>query len=425
MAGVADARGLAFELLTSVLRDRQPLETAFEGHPWTARLSGRDRAFARLLTATTLRRLGQIDRIISSLVARPPVPAVTMLLRLGIAQSLFLATPPHAAVNETVALARRRVPAGLVPLVNAVLRRASVWASQLDDADAGQLNTPPWLWQRWCHTYGDATARRIAAANLMEPPLDLSARIDPPRVAAMTGGRVLVTGSVRLSGSTVVAELAGYHDGAWWVQDAAAALPARLLGDVRGRRVVDLCAAPGGKTLQLAAAGGRVLAVDRSRLRLARVADNLRRTGLKADLIVADGTTWRPAEAVDAVLVDVPCTATGTIRRHPDIAHLKAAADVTVLAAAQAALLSAAVAMVRPGGRIVYCACSLEPEEGEQQITQLLATGAPVRPDPITAGEVDGLAELLNGDGQLRTLPCHLGAEGGIDGFFAARLVRT
>jgi 16S rRNA (cytosine967-C5)-methyltransferase len=421
----ADARGLAFDLLTSVLRDRQPLETAFEAHPWTARLDVRDRAFARLLTATALRRLGQIDRVIASLVTRPPAAAVTMLLRLGLAQSLFLATPPHAAVNETVALARRRVAAGLVPLVNAVLRRAVVGGIPADGDDAGQRNTPPWLWQRWCHTYGETTARRIAAANLREPPLDLTARNDAASVAAMTGGRVVVSGSVRLAGSAVVAALPGYREGAWWVQDVAAALPARLLGDVRGRRVVDLCAAPGGKTLQLAAAGGQILAVDRSRQRVERVAENLRRTGLNADLIVADGTTWRPAEAVDAVLVDVPCTATGTIRRHPDIAHLKAASDVTALAAAQAALLAAAVAMVRPGGRIVYCACSLEPEEGEEQIARLLAAGAPVRPDPVSASEIDGLADLLNRDGQLRTLPCHLAAEGGIDGFFAARLVRT
>lgn len=411
--------------MIAVLQHHRPLDASFEAHRCTARLDPRDRGFARLLAATTLRRLGQIDNVIASLVPRSPKPIAAMLLRLGLAQLLFLATPAHAAVNETVALARRRTGSGLLPLVNAVLRRAAtIGIGLLEGQDVPRLNTPGWLWERWSHAYGVETARLIAAANLGEAPFDLTARDDAAAVAAMTGGRLLVTGTVRLAESAAVTELPGYRQGCWWVQDAAAALPVRLLGDVRGRRVVDLCAAPGGKTLQLAAAGAQVTAVDRSSQRLRRLTENLHRSGLTAELIAADGADWRPAELADAVLVDVPCSATGTIRRHPDIAHLKTPADIRSLADVQAALLAAAVAMVKLGGTIVYCACSLEPEEGKAQITRLLADGGPVRREPIAAEEVSGRAEFLDGDGDLRTLPCHLAKDGGIDGFFAARLVR-
>jgi 16S rRNA (cytosine967-C5)-methyltransferase len=411
--------------LREVLVHRRPLDLAFESHPATLRLAPRDRAFARLLAATTLRRLGEIDRVLARLTAKPPAGVAAILLRLGLAQLLFLGTPAHAAVFETVALARRRLGGGLVPLINAVLRRAAADAPRLLNGTAApRLNTPPWLWQRWCSAFGEEVARRIAEAHLVEPPLDLTARDDAAAVAAMTHGTVLATGTVRLAATGAVAELPGYGDGAWWVQDAAAALPVRLFGPLAGRRIIDLCAAPGGKTLQLAAAGARVTAVDRSPHRLARVAANLERCRLSAELIAADGTAWRPAEPVDGVLVDVPCTATGTIRRHPDIAWLKSAADLAALVPLQQALLTAALAMVRPGGTIVYCSCSLEAEEGGDQIARLLASGAPVRRRPITAAEVGGVTDLIDADGNLRTLPHHLAAQGGIDGFFAARLDR-
>jgi 16S rRNA (cytosine967-C5)-methyltransferase len=238
---------------------------------------------------------------------------------------------------------------------------------------------------------------------------------------------VLPTGSVRTVAQGHVALLPGYHEGAWWVQDAAAALPARLFGDVAGREVADLCAAPGGKTAQLSAAGARVTAVDRSASRLTRVRDNLARLGLFAAMVAADVTEWQ-AGPFDAVLVDAPCSSTGTIRRHPDVAWLKSEIDLAQLTGLQRRLLDRAVALAKPGGAIVYCVCSLEPEEGEQQIEALLAREAGVRRRPIRAGEVPGIADFLTPAGDLRTLPSQWSDSdprmGGLDGFFAARLER-
>jgi len=218
--------------------------------------------------------------------------------------------------------------------------------------------------------------------------------------------------------------LPGYAEGAWWVQDATAAIPARLLGDVAGRKVIDLCAAPGGKTSQLAAAGAQVTAIDRSNRRLERLVTNLQRLNLHAEAIVADAVSWRPAARAPFVLLDAPCTATGAIRRHPDVPRLKTPEDVVRLAAVQERLLAAAIDMLEPGGILVYCTCSLEPEEGPAQIAALLARGAPVERRPIEAAEVGGLSVLLTEEGDLRTLPSHLPEFDGIDGFYAARLVR-
>lgn len=392
-------------------------------------MSAPDLAFARLLAATTLRRLGQIDAVLATLLSRPAAetpPAARALLRLGLTQLLFLGTPPHAVVDTAVTLAHRRRPLAPPALINAVLRRAaSAGGSLIASHDAPRLNTPDWLWQAWTKAYGAETCRQIAAQHLETPPLDLTARDDPHAVAGALGGIVLPTGSVRLERAGVVTELAGYAEGAWWVQDAAAALPARLLGDVRGLRVIDLCAAPGGKTAQLAAAGAEVIAIDAEPARLARVAENLVRLRLKAELIAADATAWAPPAPADAVLIDAPCSATGTIRRHPDVPWLKAATDLAALNALQDRLLAAAVRMVRPGGRIVYCVCSLQDEEGPARAAAFVHGGAPVQPLPVTADEIGGLDALVTADGALRTLPCHLAAAGGLDGFFAMRFTRV
>lgn len=304
-------------------------------------------------------------------------------------------------------------------------RAASAGGRLIESHDAPRLNTPDWLWQAWTEAYGAETCRRIAAQHLETPPLDLTARDDPHAVANALGGIVLPTGSVRLERAGVVTELAGYGEGAWWVQDAAAALPARLLGDVRGLRVIDLCAAPGGKTAQLAAAGAEVIAVDAEPARLARVAENLARLRLKAELIAADATAWPPPAPADAVLIDAPCSATGTIRRHPDVPWLKAPTDLAALNGLQDRLLAAAVRMVRPGGRIVYCVCSLQDEEGPARTAAFVHGGAPMQPLPVTADEIGGLDALVAADGALRTLPCHLAAAGGLDGFFAMRFTRV
>ncbi|HWZ09818.1 MAG TPA: RsmB/NOP family class I SAM-dependent RNA methyltransferase, partial [Xanthobacteraceae bacterium] len=281
--------------------------------------------------------------------------------------------------------------------------------------------------------YGSETAQAIAAAHAHEPALDLTVRNDPAHWAAVLGGRVLPTGSVRALVHGPVSGLPGFHEGAWWVQDAAAALPARLFGDVAGKCVADLCAAPGGKTAQLAAAGARVVAVDRAQSRIDRVRINLKRIGLAADIVTADIlnpdlTQW-PATAFDAILLDAPCSSTGTIRRHPDVPWRKQPDDIATLAAMQRAMLGRAAELLRPGGLLVYSTCSLEPEEGIEIVTDFLARDSRFRRRPIAADEINGIEAFLTPAGDLRTLPCGLADPdprmAGLDGFFAARLERV
>jgi 16S rRNA (cytosine967-C5)-methyltransferase len=280
---------------------------------------------------------------------------------------------------------------------------------------------------RWTKSYGKEMASAIAQANGNEPALDLTVKSDPETWATRLRGRVLPTGSVRLVPHGPVALLPGFAEGAWWVQDAAAALPVRLLGDIRGQSVVDLCAAPGGKTAQLAFAGAQVTAVDRSKPRLARLRENLARLELTAQPVVADAAEWQ-AGPFDAVLLDAPCTSTGTIRRHPDIVWLKREADIDALVVVQSRLLARAIELTRPGGTIVFCTCSLEPEESDLLIAGLLERDSRVRRRPIVASEIGGLQDLLTPAGDLRTLPCHWpdpdSRMGGLDGFYAARLAR-
>jgi 16S rRNA (cytosine967-C5)-methyltransferase len=429
-APVSDSRQVAFEILAHALDRRRPLDQAIAAHEGFPRLEPRDRAFVRNLLATTLRRLGQIDAVLSAFLAQALPPRgrnVMQALRLGAAQLLFLGTPAHAAVDGSVRLADTRALASYKGLVNAVLRRvAREGAALVAGQDAPRLNTPDWMWRSWSGAYGEAGARAIAESHLVEPPLDLSVRAEPERWAAALGGSVLPTGSVRrpaeLGGA--IEGLPGYADGAWWVQDAAAALPARLLGNIAGKSVIDLCAAPGGKTAQLAAAGARVTAVDRSAQRLERVRANLARLQLSAELVAADAASWRPAAPADAVLLDAPCSATGTIRRHPDVLWQKRPEEVSALAQTQDRLLRAAVEMVRPGGLLVYCVCSLEPEEGAPRVAALLESGL-VEPAPLRPGELPGISEpAILTDGALRTLPSQWRALGGWDGFYAARLRR-
>jgi 16S rRNA (cytosine967-C5)-methyltransferase len=428
MVPASTARHVALDLIGAVLGRERPLDEAIDDSPAMAKLSLRDRAFARLLVATVLRRLGQIDALIAHCLANPLPPRAAQvhdILRLGIAQLLFLHTPPHAAVATSVDLAQNRGFPAHKGLVNAVLRRLSVEGPErVAEHDAPSLNTPAWLWQSWTRHYGENVTRAIATAHLREAPLDLTLRTNADSWCESLVATPLPTGTLRRSGGGAVSTLPGYAEGAWWVQDAAAALPARLFGNVAGLQVVDLCAAPGGKTAQLADAGAFVTAIDRSSRRLDRLIANLKRLSLPAAAIPADALTWRPEHPVDAVLLDAPCSATGAIRRHPDVPHLKRPADIARLATIQDRLLRAAVEMLRPGGMLVYCTCSLEPEEGPQRIDALLHAGAPVERRPITASEIDTPAEWLTADGDLRTLPFHLAEYDGVDGFYAARLVK-
>lgn len=387
-----------------------------------AALAPRDRAFARLLVATVLRRLGEIDHVLAGVLAQPldDLPGGARdALRLGAAQLLFLKTPAHAAVDGAVDLVGKKPLKGVL---NAVLRRLAKEGAP--ERDAPRLNTPDWLWRSWTAQYGEDTARAIATAHLAEPPLDLSVKDHAAAWVAKLGGTVPLPGTVRLVDAGPVEALAGYAEGAWWVQDLAASLPARLLGDCRGRRVLDLCAAPGGKTAQLAAAGAQVVALDRSPARIARLKSNLARLGLAAETVIADASAWQTAERFDRILLDAPCSATGTIRRHPDVARLKSVADVERLADTQRRLLAWAVDLLAPGGVLVYAVCSLEAAEGPHRISSLLESGGGLRGQPIEAGEIGGLEDAITPEGALRTLPCHLADQGGMDGFYAFRLRR-
>lgn len=428
-AAASSARQVALDLIGAVLRRKRPLDDAIEDHPQMGELSVRDRAFARLLVATMLRRLGQIDALIGECLNTPLAPRAATIqdvLRLGIAQLLFLRTPPHAAVATSVDLAHSRGFLSHKGLVNAVLRRLSVEGQgRVETQDAARLNTPEWLWQSWAAAYGEERAHAIAAAHLKEAPLDLTLRVadDADAWCEKLQATKLPNGSLRRAGGGSVTALPGYADGAWWIQDGAAALPVRLFGPLQGSDVVDLCAAPGGKTAQLASAGARVTAIDRSTRRLDRLVMNLNRLGLPVTAIAADALTWRPARPVDAVLLDAPCTATGAIRRHPDVPHLKQPEDVARLSVVQDNLLRAALEIVRPGGVLVYCTCSLEPEEGPVRVEALLGSGAQVARRPIAPDEIGG-SEWITESGDMRTLPCHLPEYDGIDGFYAARLVK-
>ncbi len=425
------ARRIAADIVDGVLQRKRPLDEQLEAGPLNT-LPDRDRALVRMLVGTTMRRLGTLRHLLAEQLKRglpKEAPRVESALLIGAAQILFLEVPDHAAVDLSVRLVQADRP-GLhyAGLVNAVLRQLTREGKhRLAALDTVLLDTPEWLMQRWIAHYGEATARAIAAANGREPALDLTVKSDPDDWAARLQGRVLPTGTVRTTAHGPVAQLAGFGDGAWWVQDAAAALPARLLGDVRGKSVADLCAAPGGKTAQLALAGARVTAVDRSKPRLARLRENLTRLGLEAEAVVADATLWQ-AGPFDAILVDAPCSSTGTIRRHPDIPWLKSEADLVKLTALQTRLLDHAVTLLKPGGTLVYCTCSLEPEEGGEAVTALLARHPDLRREPIQAAEVGGLAELITPEDDLRTLPCQLPDSdlrmAGLDGFYAARIVR-
>jgi 16S rRNA (cytosine967-C5)-methyltransferase len=430
------ARRIAADILDGVLRRGLSLDEQLDGaqaHIGLRALSDRDRALVRRLVATALRRLGSLRHLINGVLERglpADAPRVETALLIGAVQILLLDTPDHAAVDLSVRLVQADRRAGrYAGLVNAVLRRlAQDGAARLAQIEALALDTPAWLMARWASTYGETTARAIAAAIAQEPSLDVTVKQDPEFWASRLRGKVLPTGTVRTVAHGPVSALPGYAEGAWWVQDAAAALPVRLLGDVRGRRVGDLCAAPGGKAMQLALAGADVTAVDRSPARVARLRENLRRVKLAATIVTADIGEWQ-TEPFDAVLIDAPCSSTGTIRRHPDIPWRRRPEDIQKLAGSQRRLLDRAVDLVKPGGTIVYCTCSLEPEEGESLVAALLASDARLRRASIGPAELFGLAELLTPEGELRTLPCHFpdsdSRMSGLDGFYAVRLQRV
>ena len=425
------ARLCAHAVLVDILHRRLPLDGVLP-----SRLDGladaRDRRFAHRLALTVLRHRGALQAATTSLLDRP-LPAkdlrVQLLLECGLAQQLLLDVPDHAAVDSSVALAGPLRLGRHRALVNAVLRRAQRERGHLRAMlDAPLSALPDWLAGRWTDRFGPDVARAIARAQRAEPPLDISVARDPAGWAVRLGGTVLAGNTVRRPAGPV-AGLDGYEDGGWWVQDAAAALPVRLLPIPGDGLVLDLCAAPGGKTAQLAAAGARVVAVDRSAPRLTRLRENLRRLRLEATIVEADAAAWRNDAPAGAILLDAPCSATGTLRRRPDIAWTKTEADIAALARVQAALLVNAAAQLRPGGYLVYAVCSLEAEEGPDRIARLLAGDPALERVPVDAPALDRMAlgpmaPALTAEGDVQTLPCHLAAQGGMDGFFIARIRR-
>jgi 16S rRNA (cytosine967-C5)-methyltransferase len=429
-------RRIAADILDGVLHKRRMLDDQLDGaaaHPGLKALADRDRALTRRLVATILRRLGTLQFVLSRLLDKgipSDAPRAQSALMIGAAQILWMDVPDHAAVDLSVRLVQAdRRAAKYAGLVNAVLRRCTREAQPLmDEVAALSLDVPPWLLNRWIAHYGEINAKAIAQAISHEPPLDLTVKSDAAQWATRLHGEQLPTGSVRTVLQGPITMLPGFSDGQWWVQDAAAALPAMLFGDGHGKTIADLCAAPGGKTAQLAHSGAAVTALDRSPNRISRLRDNLNRLSLTATTVVADATEW-PGESFDGVLVDAPCAATGTIRRHPDVAWLKQEADIFTLASLQKRLLQKAVSLLKPGGTLVYCTCSLEPEEGEHAVAALLSTEPGLKRAPIDASEVGGLSEILTQEGEIRTLPCHLPHSdprlAGLDGFYAARLIKS
>lgn len=430
------SRRLALQLVEKVLLRRRPFDDALtDSYAQTAyaTLEPRDRAFARRLSATVLRRHGQLSALVSRFLDKP-LPEdgarARLILLVGAAQLVCLEAPPHAAINTAVDLCRTdRRSARFRGLVNAVLRRVSELdrTTALSDI-ALDTNVPDWMRESWTEAYGAETAEAIARSSLEEAALDLCVKSNPEDWAQRLEGTVLATGTVRLNASGRIDALEGYADGAWWVQDVAATLPARLFGSVKGLEIADLCAAPGGKTAQLAAAGASVTAVDISESRLATLTANLQRLGLDAETVCADIRSWQPDTAFDGILLDAPCSATGTIRRHPDILHLKSPDDVTALGRLQAELLDHVATLLQPGATLIYCTCSLQPEEGPEQIDRLLAARPELTRNPVVAEDVAGLEHLITDNGDLRTLPNFAAGDAataaGMDGFYACRLVR-
>jgi 16S rRNA (cytosine967-C5)-methyltransferase len=430
------ARRFAVQAIEDVTRRRLPLDEQLErlgADAAYAAMSPADRGLTRAISHAAIRRLGTIRQALKERLPKglpPKSGRLEPILIAGAAQLIDLGVAPHAAVDTSVALARGDGHARhFADLANAVLRRIAEAREEIAAAsDPLVTDTPGWLAARWTAAHGAETAKAIAAAHRLEPGIDITVKDDPARWAADIGGEVLPTGSVRLTSRTAVRQLPGFAEGAWWVQDAAAAIPARLVGVNPGERVLDMCAAPGGKTAQLCHAGAAVTALDRSAPRMKRLAENLQRLHFGAEMIAVDALSF-DAPPFDAVLLDAPCSATGTIRRHPDVAWSRTLEDVLKLGGLQARLLDKAATLTRPGGRLVYATCSLERDEGERQVEAFLRRDERFRLDPVRPDEVGGLDHIIRPEGWVRCLPCFLphavDRMAGMDGFFAARLVRS
>ncbi len=431
-------RRCALDLLETVLRRKTALDIALDRNTDFLELGMRDRAFTRMLVTTTIRRLGQIDDLITFAQERPDAlktDVIRNILRLGITQIFFMNVPDHASVDTCVRLTEEKGMSRQTGFVNAILRRLTRDGSErLSRQDAARLNTPEWLLKLWIEDYGLNIAARIAEANMNEAPLDITVKNKEERAqwGIALQATELSTGTLRRESGGNVRELQGFEEGKWWIQDAAAAIPAELFGNISGANVVDLCAAPGGKTMQLATLGAQVTSIDRSAKRLKRLEENVARIKLEENVHIetSDAASWSPSAdmkdhgGATHILLDAPCSATGTIRRHPDTGHLKSSKDIEGLISIQTRLLNRAAEVLAINGTLIYCTCSLQKCEGEQQIAAFLNTHPNYERLPIKAEEIGNNEELINEDGDLRIFPFHLSEHGGLDGFFISRLAR-
>ena len=420
------SRRLAAFAVKEVMENNQPLEQVLAGQPQYRALEGRDRAFVRLIAATTFRRMGQIDAALKPFVRQRPTKLVYAALQTATAQLLYLGTPAHAAVGETVSMLKSRGSSkGFANMANAVLRNIVDQGPKLAGAQPPKVNIPGWIRGEWERAYGRQAGRKMSAQLMKDPVLDVSVKSDASAWAEKLDGEVIGASSVRLGKIGDVPALEGFDDGDWWAQDVAATLPVEILGDVKGKRVLDMCAAPGGKTMQLAARGALVTALDKSEGRLERVKQNLERTKLTADIVCADALDWTPdGELFDVVLLDAPCSATGTFRRHPDVLYNRTPKDVSNLVRLQDKLLAKAAEFVKPGGTLIYCTCSLMPKEGQPRVDTFLQNVPDFRLIPIIEATGLALPEDAFSGGSLRSLPYYLEDKGGMDGFFIAQLER-
>ncbi len=432
------SRRLAASVLSDVVQRRLALDERLDAHlssKEASEMSAQDRSLVRAIVTSAVRRLGTIKRALyERLMAGMPqgAPKLEPILISAVAQILFLGVPDHAAVDTAVRLAREDSNSmHFVPLANAVLRRiAREKETILKSVNPLRDDTPEWLAKRWFNAYGAENAVLIAASHQEELAVDLTVKSDPQGWADRLGAILLPTGSIRLKTRESIATLPGYEDGEWWVQDAAASLPAKLMMAGKDKRVLDLCAAPGGKTAQLAVTGASVVAMDRSDKRLVQLRNNMTRLKLDVEVVVADALSYE-GELFDAVLIDAPCSATGTIRRHPDVAWTKTQEDILKLVALQRKMLDRAHLWLKSGGILVYSTCSLERDEGEAQIEALLKRDPRFSRMPVVADELGGMSELLTEHGDVRALPFHFKSQlegenarlSGCDGFYAARLV--
>lgn len=421
-------RRIAFDLLYQILGQNTPMDQVFSNYKGFNKLEARDINFIRMLVTTCLRRKGTMDQVIEYCQDKPkPLSPknIYYILYIGLCQILYMDVPDHAAVDITVRLAENEKMERQKGFINAVLRRVLREKDEVDFVNEGD-NIPDWLMEAWNTDYGEELAVEVEYASLNEAAMDITVRDSDKKEfwVKTLNGKLLPTGSIRLPSAGSVTELVGFKEGAWWVQDASAALPVQLLGDLKEKTVIDLCAAPGGKTMQLAAAGAQVIAVDRSEKRLERLHENIKRLGFESavNTVTANGAEWAPEEKVDAVLLDVPCSATGTIRRHPDLMHLKTQKDVEGLGNIQRLLLTNAAQMLKVEGVLIYCTCSLQKAEGEEQVERFLSENPDFQREIVKPDEIGGLDILINEAGDLRVLPHYLGEDGGMDGFFAARL---